>query len=199
MVGVKDMTTTSPPGSWALRAVPEPLESLGLETLSEVARSATMAQNLAGATRLQAAHHLVESMGRIDRDTHDRAGRCGNGRSRPTHARLDAMGRARDHLSAAMALTTWHAGRLVTAGVQVHTRLPSLRKAVRRGLFPEQLAIDTACRLAGVPDAIIGVVESDVVGALGSTSRWKFRRNWPAPELPGLGQVLTPIFCPVSE
>ena len=138
-----------------------------MEALSEVARSATAAQNLAGATRLQAAHHLVETMGRIDRDTHDHSDGGSSSRPRPSHARLDPMDRARDHLAAAMALTTWHAGRLVTAGVQVHTRLPRLRKAVRRGLFPEQLAIDTACRLAQVPDSIIGAVETEVVGALG--------------------------------
>ncbi|MFN3602984.1 MAG: DUF222 domain-containing protein, partial [Dietzia sp.] len=154
-------TTTSSFASGPLRAVPEPLGTLGAEALSEVARSATLAQNLAAATRLQAAHHLVETMGRLDEAAHD-----DEARPRPAYARLDPADRARDHLAAAMALTTWHAGRLVTAAVQIHTRLPLLRKAVDRGLFPEQLAIDTACRLAEIPDEIIGEVESDVVGAL---------------------------------
>ena len=183
-------TTTTPSDFGALRAVPEPLESLGAEALSEVARAATLAQNLAAATRLQAAHHLVETFTRIDRDCHgqpgadqtsagtetDTAGPSTKGPStkgptagvdtRPAYARLDPAARARDHLAAAMKLTTWHAGQLVTCGVQLHTRLPRLRKAVDRGLFPEQLAIDTACRLAAVPDEIIGAVESDVVGTL---------------------------------
>ena len=182
-------TTTSPSDFGALRAVPEPLESLGTEALSDVARAATLAQNLAAATRLQAAYHLVETFARIDRDCHGQslpgdASPSGTSTeqtstdessgdeastgidSRPAHARLAPADRARDHLAAAMKLTTWHAGRLVTSGVQIHTRLPRLRKAVDRGMFPEQLAIDTACRLAGVPDSIIGPVESDVVSTL---------------------------------
>ncbi|EFV93444.1 hypothetical protein ES5_00807, partial [Dietzia cinnamea P4] len=40
------------------------------------------------------------------------------------------------------------------------------REAVERGLLPEQLAIDAACRLAGIPDDIISGVESDVVARL---------------------------------
>ncbi len=168
-------TTTSPSASGALRAVPEPLDSLGAAALSEVARSATLAQNLAAATRLQAAHHLVETFRRIDEDHHGRPGTgdvgagsgAGSGAdTRPAYARLDPADRARDHLAAAMALTTWHAGRVVTAGVQIHTRLPRLRSAVDRGLFPEQLAVDTACRLATVPDSVIAAVEADVVGTL---------------------------------
>ncbi|WP_319026920.1 HNH endonuclease signature motif containing protein [Dietzia sp. PP-33] len=149
------------------RAVPEPLDTLDAEALSEVARSATRAQNLAAATRLQAAHHLVEAMRRLDRAAHDvsEADPAASD-SRPAFARLEPTDRARDHLAAAMALTTWHAARLVTAGVQIHTRLSRLRSSVERGLFPEQLAIDTACRLAEIPDDIIGDVESEVVAAL---------------------------------
>ncbi|WP_253918915.1 HNH endonuclease signature motif containing protein [Dietzia psychralcaliphila] len=170
------MTTTSSAAFGALRAVPEALDTLGAEALSEVARSATVAQNLAAATRLQAAHLLVEAMGRLDREAHgpDPCRQPGDSRpadsrpadSRPAYARLDPADRARDHLTAAMSLTGWHAARLVTAGVQIHTRLPLLRKAVERGLLPEQLAIDTACRLAEVPDQIIAAVESEIVGAL---------------------------------
>ena len=141
----------------------EPLESLGAEALSEAARSATVAQNLAGATRLHAAHLLVETMRRLDREAREMTAARS---SRAGHARLDPAGRARDHLSAALSLTSWHAGRLVAAAVQIHTRLPLLRSAVQRGLFPEQLAIDTGCRLADIPDSIIAAVESEVVGAL---------------------------------
>ncbi|WP_255583274.1 HNH endonuclease signature motif containing protein [Dietzia sp. ANT_WB102] len=147
----------------ALRAVEEPLESLDAAALSEVARSVTVAQNLAAATRLRAAFLLVESFRRLDRAAH---GEDGAGDCRPAYSRLDPADRARDHLAAAMSLTGWHAARLVRAGVQIHCRLPRLRNAVERGLLPEQLAIDAACRLAGVPAPIVGAVESDVVGAL---------------------------------
>src|SRR5690606_14673566 len=137
-------TTTSSSGFTALRAVDEPLESLDSAALSEAARSATLAQNLAAATRLHAAYLLVESFRRLDEATHGDT----EGDTRPAHARLDPAGRARDHLAAAMSLTCWHAGHLVTAAIQAHTRLPRLRGAVERGLLPEQLAIDAACRLA---------------------------------------------------
>ncbi|MCT2059051.1 HNH endonuclease [Dietzia cinnamea] len=157
-----DTTTTRAFGLGALRAVEEPLESLDASALSEVARSVTLAQNLAGATRLHAAHLLVESFTALDEATHGGPGAD----TRPAHARLDPADRARHHLAAAMALTGWHARHLVTAGVQIHTRLPRLREAVERGLLPEQLAIDAACRLAGIPDDIIGGVESDVVARL---------------------------------
>lgn len=120
-----------------------------------------MAQNLAGATRLEAAFHLVERIRRLDEALGE-----SEPAPRPAFARLDPADQARHHLSAAMSLTDWHAGRLVTAALQVHTRLRLLRDAIGRGLMPEQLAIDTACRLAGVPDGIIRRVESDIVGML---------------------------------
>ncbi len=166
MVSEETGTTTRSAFAGALRAVPEPLDTLGAEALSEVARSATLAQNLAAATRLQAAHLLVQAMGSVDRGSPGPADTPPFGDSRPAYSRLEPTERARNHLAAAMSLTGWHAARLVTAGVQIHTRLPRLRKAVERGLFPEQLAIDAACRLAEVSDTIIGAVESDVVGAL---------------------------------
>jgi len=156
------VTTMSPSDFWALRAVDEPLESLDASALSEVARSVTLAQNLAAARRLHAAYLLVESFRRLDEATHGDT----QDDTRPAHARLDPAGRARDHLAAAMSLTCWHAGHLVTAAIQAHTRLPLLRGALERGLLPEQLAIDAACRLAGVPDEVVGAVESDVIGRL---------------------------------
>ncbi|MBB1018734.1 hypothetical protein G6023_10640, partial [Dietzia sp. DQ11-71] len=129
-------TTTRSAFAGVLRAVPESLDTLGTEALSEVARSATMAQNLAAATRLQAAHLLVQAMGSVDRGSPGPADAPPFGDSRPAYSRLEPTDRARDHLAAAMSLTGWHASRLVTAGVQVHTRLPRLRKAIERGLFP---------------------------------------------------------------
>lgn len=156
------MTTTRPSPTGPLRVATDPLDELDPETLSDLARSATRAQNLAGATRLETAFHLVEVIRR-----QDEAESVAQSPRRSAFARLDPADRARDHLSAAMSLTTWHAARLVTAGVQIHTRLRLLRKAVARGLYPEQLAIDTACKLAAVPDQIIGRVESDVLGKLG--------------------------------
>lgn len=155
------MTSRKSTSPGPLRAAPDPLDELDPESLSEIARDATRVQNKAAATRLESAFQLVEVIRRQDEAERQSEADL------PAFARLDPADRARDHLSAAMCLTTWHAARLVTAGVQIHTRLRLLRKAVARGLYPEQLAIDTACRLALVPDRIIGLVESDVVGKLG--------------------------------
>ena len=157
------VTTTREPSSGPLRGEADPLEVLGAEALTEAARDATLAQNLAAATRLEAAHYVVENITRVAQavDEEDPAGA-----QRPAHARLDPADRARDHLSAVLKLTSWHAARLVTAGVQIHTRLTRLRSAVNRGLFPEQLAIDTACRLAEVPDKILPGVEAEVLASL---------------------------------
>ncbi|MET3860732.1 hypothetical protein ABIE38_001654 [Dietzia sp. 2505] len=143
-----------------LFAVPEPLGMVDAEAVSEAARAATLAQNRAGATRLAAAHVLVEQFARSERA---RADEEADGSRRPAYARLDPQARARDHLVAACQLTCWHAARLVTAGTQIHRRLPRLRSTVDRGLTPEQLAIDIACRLAEVPDAIVSDVEDEVV------------------------------------
>lgn len=145
------MTTTT------LFVVSEPLGMADMETASEAARSATLAQNRAGAARLEAAHALVEELARLDQSGPGGASR------RPAYARLDPQARARDHLVAACQLTCWHAARLVTAGVQIHRRLPRLRSRVDRGLLPEQLAVDLACRLARVPDSIVSDVEDEVV------------------------------------
>src|SRR5699024_9143489 len=155
------MTTTMS----ALFDLPEPLDVVGMEAVSEAARSATVAQNKAGATRLEAAHVIVEQMARLAEESEE-VDRARGGRGLPAYARLDPQSRARDHLAAACQLTCWHAGRLVTAGVQIHTRLPRLRQAVGRGLVPEQLAIDLACRLAGVPDASVAAVEREVVAGI---------------------------------
>ncbi|MGX1596783.1 HNH endonuclease signature motif containing protein [Dietzia maris] len=149
------VTTTS-----ALFAVPEPLGMVDMEAVSEAARAATLAQNRAGATRLEAAHVLVEQFARAEQVQAEEAGA---GSRRPAYARLDPQARARDHLVAACQLTCWHAARLVTAGTQIHRRLPRLRSTVDRGLLPEQLAVDIACRLAEVSDAIVSVVEDEVV------------------------------------
>ncbi len=138
-----------------LFAVPEPLGMVDIKVVSEAARAATLAQNRAGATRLEAAHVLVEQYARLDQAD-----------SRPAYARLDPQARARDHLASACQLTCWHAARLVTAGVQIHRRLPRLRSTVDRGLVPEQLAVDIACRLADVPDSIVSDVEDDVMARI---------------------------------
>lgn len=148
------VTTTS-----SLSAVPEPLGIVNMEAVSEAARSATLAQNRAGATRLEAAHVLVEQFARLNESQAE-------GKNAPAYARLDPDARARDHLAAACQLTCWHAARLVTAGTQIHGRLPRLRSTVDRGLVPEQLAIDIACRLADVPDSIVSDVEDEVVARL---------------------------------
>ncbi|SMO52553.1 hypothetical protein SAMN06265174_102134 [Dietzia kunjamensis subsp. schimae] len=154
----------------SLFAVPESLGGLDSTAVSEAARAATLAQNRAGATRLEAAAALVEQMSRADEvgTGVDRAeGVAGSGaRARPAYARLDPQSRARDHLVAACQLTCWHAARLVTAGVQIHSRLARLRASVERGVVPEQLAIDIACKLAEVPDSIVSDVEDEVVAGI---------------------------------
>ncbi|MCT1711581.1 HNH endonuclease [Dietzia cinnamea] len=155
-----------------LFAVPDGLGALDMAAVSEAARAATLAQNRAGATRLEAAYVLVEQFTRAaqadgpgsDGDSGDSGGAGGGGGSRrPGYARLAPAARARDHLVAACQLTCWHAERLVTAGVQIHTRLSRLCSVVERGVIPEELAVDLACRLAGVPDAIVGDVEDEVL------------------------------------
>ncbi|MDJ0421396.1 HNH endonuclease [Dietzia kunjamensis] len=154
----------------SLFAVPESLGGLDSTEVSEAARAATLAQNRAGATRLEAAAALVEQMSRADEvgTGVDRTeGVAGSGaRARSAYARLDPQSRARDHLVAACQLTCWHAARLVTAGVQIHSRLARLRASVERGVVPEQLAIDIACKLAEVPDSIVSDVEDEVVAGI---------------------------------
>lgn len=136
-----------------------------LTAVSEATRSATLAQNLAGARRLDAADRMVAQFARRD-ECRDRPGGADGVGNRPAYARLHAQARARDHLAAACQLTSWHAGRMVTAGVQIHRRLPQLLAMLEEGLMPEQLAIDVACRLADVPGEIIAEVESEVVAKL---------------------------------
>ncbi|MCT2272948.1 HNH endonuclease signature motif containing protein [Dietzia cinnamea] len=143
-----------------LFAVPEGLGALDMAAVSEAARAATLAQNRAGATRLEAAYVLVEQFARAAQEQDEQ---CPEGSRRPGYARLAPAARARDHLVAACQLTCWHAERLVTAGVQIHTRLSRLCSVVERGVIPEELAVDLACRLAGVPDAIVGDVEDEVL------------------------------------
>lgn len=155
------MTTTT-----RLSAVPDFSESPDLHAISEEARSATLAANLSGARRLEAASRLVDQMARLAESAECGEGSEGDPR-RPAHARLDPQARARDHLVAACQLTCWHAARLVTAGVQVHSRLPRMLSMLGRGLLPEQLAIDIACQLATVPDEIISEVERAVLARIG--------------------------------
>lgn len=157
------MTTTN-----TLFAVPDSLGGLDMTGVSEAARAATLAQNRAGATRLEAAASLVDQIARADDAAEETGGPHGGSgaRPRPAYARLDPEARARDHLVAACQLTCWHAARLVTAGVQIHSRLPRLQSSVGRGLIPEQLAIDLACKLADVPDALVEDVEAEVMAGI---------------------------------
>ncbi|WP_244192510.1 HNH endonuclease signature motif containing protein [Dietzia lutea] len=143
-----------------LFAVPEGLGALDMAAVSEAARAATLAQNRAGATRLEAAYVLVEQFARAALAQDEQRP---EGSRRPGYARLAPAARARDHLVAACQLTCWHADRLVTAGVQIRTRLSRLCSVVGRGVMPEDLAVDIACRLAEVPDAIVGDVEDEVL------------------------------------
>ena len=148
-----------------LFAVSDPLGAADMKAVSDAARAATLAQNRAGATRLEAAHMLVQQFSRAaEAEAADAERREAS--PRPAYARLAPESRARDHLAAACQLTCWHAERLVTAGVQIHSRLLRLRSSVDRGLVPEQLAIDIACKLAGVPDSIVSDVEDELMAGL---------------------------------
>ncbi|MVZ90522.1 HNH endonuclease [Microbacter sp. ANSKLAB05] len=155
------------PTTRTLFAVPESFGGLDMSGVSEAARAATLAQNRAGAARLEAAAALVEQLSRANEAAGEVGGDAGDGRRpRPAYARSDPQARARDHLVAACQLTCWHAARLVTAGVQIHSRLSRLRASVGRGLVPEQLAVDLACKLAEVPDSIVSDVEAEVVAGI---------------------------------
>ena len=158
-------TTSATASESSLSAVPDPGTSEEMTALSEAARSATLSQNLDGATRLNAACLLVNQFERQERErdlADEEAGRP----PRAKYARLNPESRARDHLAAACQLTTWHAERLVTAGLQIGCRLSRLNSQVSRGLIPEQLAIDVACRLATVADEIVAGVEAEVMAQI---------------------------------
>ena len=77
------MTTTS-----SLFMLPEPLGVIGMDAVSDAARWATLAQNRAGATRLEAAHVMVEQLTRADRAEAEERARSGAA-PRPAYARLD--------------------------------------------------------------------------------------------------------------
>ncbi|AWH93708.1 HNH endonuclease signature motif containing protein [Dietzia lutea] len=147
-----------------LFAVSDPLGAADMKAVS-AARAATLAQNRAGATRLEAANMLVQQFSRAAEAEATDAERR-EAPSRPAYARLAPESRARDHLAAACQLTCWHTERLVTAGVQIYSRLSRLRSSVDRGLVPEQLAIDIACKLAAVPDSIVSDVEGELMAGL---------------------------------
>ncbi|MBB1020134.1 HNH endonuclease, partial [Dietzia sp. E1] len=112
-----------------------------MAAVSEAARAATVAQNRAGATRLEAAYVLVAQFAQDAEDEQAQDEQRRGGSRRPGYARLAPAARARDHLVAACQLTCWHAERLVTAGVQIHTRLSRLASVVARGVMPEQMAV----------------------------------------------------------
>ena len=146
-----------------------PLASMSLTELVEASREFTLDQNLAAVDRIDAVFAMVcavtarteaEDIRRDDEDA--AAGRP----QRPGYARLAPTRLARSHVSTAMGLPTWHADRMITAAVQLHTRLPLLSQHARDGVFDEALLVDLACRLAGVPDPLVGDVERQVVAGL---------------------------------
>src|SRR5699024_6003465 len=139
---VRRVTTTN-----SIFMLPVPLCVKGMDADSDAARSAALAQNSNSRTRVETEHVMVAQLTHAD-SAEAEGGARSRTATRPAYARIDLRSRARDHLAAACQLTCWHANRLVAAGVQIHTRLPALRSAVGRGLLPEQMAIDLACRLA---------------------------------------------------
>ncbi|WP_406897288.1 DUF222 domain-containing protein [Dietzia sp. 179-F 9C3 NHS] len=146
-----------------------PLASMSLAELVEASRAVTLTQNLAAVERLDTVYAMVRAVtARTEaeetrRDDEDAAA----GRPpRPGYARLAPTRLARSHVSTAMSLPTWHADRMITAAVQLHTRLPVLSRHARDGVFDEAMIVDLACRLAEVPDHLVRAVEDEVVYGL---------------------------------
>ena len=83
----------TPSWSGTLRVVSDGPCMVGMEAISEAARSATLAANLAGATRLEAAQRLVAEFARQAEaaEADEQAGGAG---PRPGWARLDPRSRA---------------------------------------------------------------------------------------------------------
>ncbi|MBB1020291.1 HNH endonuclease, partial [Dietzia sp. E1] len=82
-----------------LFAVSVPLGAADMTAVSDAARAATLAQNRAGATRLEAAHVLVQQFSRAaEAEAADAERREAS--PRPAYARLAPESRARDHLAA---------------------------------------------------------------------------------------------------
>ncbi|HHX85842.1 MAG TPA: DUF222 domain-containing protein, partial [Actinomycetales bacterium] len=146
-----------------------PLASMSLAELVEASRAVTLSQNLAAVERLDTVYAMVRAVTARTEDEETRrddedaaAGRP----PRPGYARLAPTRLARSHVSTAMSLPTWHADRMITAAVQLHTRLPVLSRHARDGVFDEAMIVDLACRLAEVPDHLVRAVEDEVVYGL---------------------------------
>ena len=141
------------------------LLSLELSDLVEAGRGFTRAANLAAVDRLDAVFALVRAA--EARDAHDAEVAAAEGRpARPAYERMEPVRLARSHVTTAMCVTAWYAGRLVDTAVQLHTRLPRLNEAVRQGSMDESVIVTLACRLRDVPDELVAAVESVVVASV---------------------------------
>ena len=141
------------------------LESLDLSELVELSRDFTREQNLAAVARLDAVFAMVEVVSRrerIRRGEDEAAGR----EPGPEYAQLEPPRLVRSHVTTAMGVPAWHAGRLVTAAVQMRTRLRRLSRHAREGVLDEGLIVDLACKLAKVPDRLLDAVEEEVLAGI---------------------------------
>lgn len=145
--------------------VSEPLSSLSKDALEQTARELTRARNLAAVTRLDVVYALVGAEQRA-RDLATEDDRAHERPAPAEHARMDAERLARALVTTAMCVTDWHAGRMVAAAVQLHTRLRRLDSAARRGTLDEATIITLACRLAEVSDEMLPSVEAEVVASV---------------------------------
>jgi hypothetical protein len=137
------------------------LPQMDLPDLVDAARDFTRAQNLAAVDRLDAVFAMVR-VATARAEEQDRAD-AEAGRRRRAHERVDPARLVRSHVTTAMGAPAWHAARLVTAAIQLHTRLPRLSRHARDGVMDEALIVDLACRLAAVPDRMLDAVEDEVV------------------------------------
>ncbi|MFL0578606.1 DUF222 domain-containing protein [Dietzia sp. 179-F 9C3 NHS] len=139
-----------------------PLAAMALPELVEASRGFTRAQNLAAVDRLDAVFAMVCAATRRAEE----ADRCdeaeGRGRG-PEYTRLEPARLVRSHVTTAMGAPSWQAGRLVTAAIQLHTRLFRLSRHAREGVLDEAMIVDLACRLAKVPDRLVHEVECEVL------------------------------------
>ena len=176
-----------------------PLASMDMTALVEAGRGYTKAQNLAAVDRIDAVfamlcateRRLAEQEAAEHEATEqeaaeqERAAGAKRRRPRPEYARLSPDRLVRAHVITAMGATSYSAGRLVEAAIQLHTRLFRLSRAAREGVLDEALIVDLACRLRDVPDRLIHDVENIVVSSVATRAH-----DGNTPSRHGLGELI---------
>ena len=119
-----------------------PLASMDMTALVEAGRGYTKAQNLAAVDRIDAVFAMLcaterrlaeQEAAEHEAAEQERAAGTKRRRPRPEYARLSPDRLVRAHVITAMGATSYSAGRLVEAAIQLHTRLFRLSRAAREG------------------------------------------------------------------